>query len=113
MFKRLINNNIAEIKAIDASIALQSSDAPFLLDVRQPEEFETARIAGAVLIPLGQLNAHLDELPRDREIMCVCHSGSRSVFAARLLADMGFKVVNLRGGMMAWERARLSVQSGT
>jgi rhodanese-related sulfurtransferase len=112
MFKRLINNKIAEIKATDASIALQSSEAPFLLDVRQPEEFETMRIAGAVLIPMGELNARLTELPREREIICVCHSGSRSVFAARMLADMGFKVINLRGGMMAWERARLPVQSG-
>lgn len=55
----------------------------------------------------------MNELPRDREILCVCRSGARSSSAARRLAEMGFKVNNLSGGMIGWMQARLPVEHGS
>jgi rhodanese-related sulfurtransferase len=64
------------------------------------------------LIPLGELSLRMKELPRNREIVCVCHSGNRSYTAARQLSAAGYKVSNLRGGMIAWGRAGLPINKG-
>jgi sulfur-carrier protein adenylyltransferase/sulfurtransferase len=77
---------------------------PFeLIDVREPFEYEIARIDGAKLIPLGQIAEHLDELQHDQPIVVHCHSGQRSAQAVRLLQQHGFaNVYNLEGGIDAW-----------
>jgi rhodanese-related sulfurtransferase len=75
----------------------------FVLDVREPAEFASAHIPCAVNIPQADLATRLNELPRDRPIACVCHSGRRSLHAARFLAQAGFDdVANVRGGARAW-----------
>lgn len=77
-----------------------------LVDVREPEEWKTGRIAGAVLIPLGDLPTRLGELDPARSVVTVCRSGVRSAVAADFLAAAGFADVrNLTGGMLAWEEA--------
>lgn len=74
-----------------------------LLDVREPSEFEIAKIAGATLIPLGELPARLEELRGARAIVIHCHSGMRSAHAVQLLANAGItNAVNLTGGIDAW-----------
>lgn len=74
-----------------------------LLDVREPYEYEIARIDGSRLIPLGELERRLGELPRSGTLVCQCHSGMRSEHAARLLKEAGFEnVYNLTGGIDAW-----------
>jgi sulfur-carrier protein adenylyltransferase/sulfurtransferase len=77
---------------------------PFkLIDVREPFEYEIARIHGARLIPLGEITEHLDELKRDQPIVVHCHSGQRSAQAVQLLQQSGFaNVYNLEGGIDAW-----------
>jgi adenylyltransferase/sulfurtransferase len=77
---------------------------PFeLIDVREPFEFEIARIDGAKLIPLGEIAERLDELEREQAIIVHCHSGKRSAQAVGLLQQQGFaKVYNLEGGIDAW-----------
>jgi sulfur-carrier protein adenylyltransferase/sulfurtransferase len=77
---------------------------PFeLLDVREPFEYEIARIDGAKLIPLGEITERLDELRGEQPIVVHCHSGKRSAQAARLLQQRGFaNVYNLEGGIDAW-----------
>jgi adenylyltransferase/sulfurtransferase len=84
--------------------ARMNSGRPFiLLDVREPFEFEMARIEGANLIPLGELPARYSELDRRREIFVFCHSGVRSERAAEFLRSAGFaKVANVAGGIDAW-----------
>ena len=78
-------------------------DRPFLLDVREPSEFEIARLPGAVLIPLGDIVARRDELDPDREIVVYCHYGVRSMSVVAYLRNAGFPGArNLRGGMDAW-----------
>jgi adenylyltransferase/sulfurtransferase len=74
-----------------------------LIDVREPFEYEIARIDGSKLIPLGEITERLDELERERPIVVHCHSGMRSAQAVRLLQQRGFtKVYNLEGGIDAW-----------
>src|SRR5882762_342577 len=77
---------------------------PFeLIDVREPIEYEIARIDGAKLFPLGEITERLDELKRERPIVVHCHSGKRSAQAVQLLQQRGFaKVYNLEGGIDAW-----------
>jgi NADPH-dependent 2,4-dienoyl-CoA reductase/sulfur reductase-like enzyme/rhodanese-related sulfurtransferase len=73
----------------------------FLLDVRQKPELAVEHVAGAVNIPLGELRARLDELPRDREIHVVCRSGQRAYYATRLLVQNGFDARVVSGGMLS------------
>src|SRR2546423_1073663 len=74
-----------------------------LIDVREPFEFEIARINGAKLIPLGEIAERADELQRGEPIVVHCHSGQRSAQAVRLLQQQGFSnVYNLDGGIDAW-----------
>ena len=74
-----------------------------LLDVRQPEEYEAGHIPGAMLIPLGELEARREELERDKKISAYCRSGHRSMAAAIALCELGFKDVhNLEGGILNW-----------
>ncbi len=75
----------------------------FLLDIREPQEYEFARLEGATLIPLGDLPGRMEELPRDREIIVYCRSGQRSLTACALLAAAGFpQLVNMEGGILRW-----------
>ncbi|MGA8240195.1 MAG: FAD-dependent oxidoreductase [Desulfobacterales bacterium] len=73
----------------------------FLLDVREPVELVVESVPDAVNIPLGQLRARLDELPRDREIQVICRSAQRAYYATRILVQNGFKVRNISGGMLS------------
>src|SRR6266566_5120993 len=77
---------------------------PFeLIDVREPFEYEIARIDGAKLIPLGEIAERVNELQRERPIVVHCHSGQRSAQAVRLLQQRGFaNLYNLEGGIDAW-----------
>ena len=76
-----------------------------LLDVREPFEIELAQIAGSLNIPMAEVPARLDEVPRDREIVVMCHSGQRSGRVARFLEQNGYTTaVNLAGGIDAWSR---------
>jgi len=75
----------------------------FLLDVREPHEYDTARIPGSKLVPLGELGRRLNELPRGEKIVVHCKSGSRSARAVAQLQNAGFNDVwNLAGGIGAW-----------
>jgi rhodanese-related sulfurtransferase len=80
-----------------------SREAPVLVDVREPWEFDLCRIDGSLLIPLGELPRRVTELPSGRTLVMVCHTGRRSQHAAMLLAEAGFADVhNLQGGVEAW-----------
>ena len=77
----------------------------FLLDVREPDEFEEDHIPGAVLIPLGSLQRRVAEVPKDREVVVVCSVGGRSARATSFLRDHGVEAANLHGGMRAYRSA--------
>jgi rhodanese-related sulfurtransferase len=73
----------------------------FLLDVREPVELAVENEPRAVNIPIGQLRARLDELPRDQEILVNCRSGQRADYATRLLLQKGFEARTLGDGMLS------------
>lgn len=86
---------------------------PILLDVRETNEFVEVRVPGAVLTPTSLFMTRVDELPTDRPLMVVCHVGGRSAAVAGYLIRRGrTDVVNVAGGMEAWERAGLPVRRG-
>jgi rhodanese-related sulfurtransferase len=75
----------------------------FLLDVREPNEYQIAKIPGSTLIPLGEVPRRYQEIPRDKEIIVHCKMGGRSAKAATFLRQQGFKnVKNLKGGILDW-----------
>src|SRR5512133_1621533 len=104
LFSQLSGSPLPSLDADQAQARLRQKPAPFLLDVRQPEEYQAGHIEGARLIPLGELSQRLKELPRDTEIICVCRSGNRSGHATQLLNNRGYEATNLSGGMIAWAR---------
>jgi rhodanese-related sulfurtransferase len=92
----------------------EDPDGPLLVDVRERHEFDEVRAPGAVLMPMSSLAARAGELPSDRPLMIVCHTGSRSSAVTGFLARAGrTDVVNVAGGMDAWERGGLPVKRGT
>lgn len=85
---------------------LGKGEKPFILDVREPSEFQSGHIDGATLIPLGSLASRLNEVPKDKPVVVVCRSGNRSGHATSLLLESGFKnVENMAGGMIAWDQS--------
>jgi rhodanese-related sulfurtransferase len=89
-------------------------DRPILLDVREPGEFEAVRAPGSLLVPMSTFMDHVAELPTDRPLMVVCHLGGRSAAVAGYLIRAGRSdVVNVAGGMDAWEKAGLPVRRGS
>jgi rhodanese-related sulfurtransferase len=81
----------------------ESRDKPVLLDVREPWEFQTCHIDGAVLMPMQTVPARQEELDPDAPVVCICHHGMRSMQVAAFLERAGFsQVTNLAGGVHAW-----------
>jgi rhodanese-related sulfurtransferase len=89
---------------------LDAGDRPELLDVREPWEFELARIEGARLIPMGELSERVSELDPEAETVVICHHGNRSAHVARALRQVGFaRIFNLDGGIDAYSDVDESV----
>ena len=83
-----------------------------LLDVRSRLEFEGSWIDGATNLPLEELDARVDEVPEQREVVVVCRTGVRATIAAEALARSGRRARVLEGGMQGWRRARLPMREG-
>ena len=95
----------AEIQAGVVAQRLRDGDELLLLDVREPDEYERARIDGARLLPLGEVESRLTELAdwKERPVVVHCHHGGRSAKACAILREAGFtQVANLVGGIDAW-----------
>ena len=97
--------NVERLSARDLEALLSTSDDVGLVDVREPREFATAHLRGAVNIPVGQLQRRLRELPQGRSTVFICRSGARSLTAAALAARSGAaQLAHLEGGLLAWAR---------
>jgi glyoxylase-like metal-dependent hydrolase (beta-lactamase superfamily II) len=108
-------SKVRQRTAAEVEAALRSSVPPFILDVRERDEFdgELGHIPGAVLIPLKDLPARAGELEahKDQPIIVVCRAGVRSTTGAAILTGLGFEhVANLKGGMIDWADQRLRVE---
>jgi len=114
----LMSRNTASASSMPAEISVNEAVAKqqagaFILDVREPSEWNEAHIAGATLIPLGELASRVSELPKDKEIVVVCRSGNRSAQARDLLLNDGFtQVTSMAGGLNQWKAAGNPTVSG-
>ncbi|MGA9639791.1 MAG: rhodanese-like domain-containing protein [Terriglobales bacterium] len=94
-----------EISAGQVKALRKNGEVFMLLDVREPWEFETARIEGAKNIPMGDVPGRVQELDPDEHIVVVCHHGVRSLTVTNWLRQQGFeKVQSMRGGVDGWAR---------
>ena len=92
-----------ETTPVELKRRLDAGDDVFILDVREPNEYQINRVPGSTLIPLGELPRRYQELNPDREIVAHCKMGGRSAQAVDYLRSVGFsKVKNLRGGVLEW-----------
>ena len=108
-------HGIPSISVGDAAAETAGADAagPLLVDVRERDEFVTERAQGAVLVPLSEFAERHAELPRDRRLLMICQSGSRSMSATMFLLQRGWTDVrNVDGGTAAWAKAGLPVRHG-
>jgi rhodanese-related sulfurtransferase len=96
---------------MDAKTLAERKDELQIVDVRYPNEWEAGHIEGAVHIPRDDLADRLDEVDRERTVVTVCRSGSRSGEAAAELAAEGVAAENLEGGMLAWVEAGLPLST--
>jgi molybdopterin/thiamine biosynthesis adenylyltransferase/rhodanese-related sulfurtransferase len=93
---------VPEIAPRELKSRLDRGDDLFILDVREPHEYQICNLGGH-LIPLGELSRRVNELDSSREIVAHCRSGKRSAEAVEFLRSAGFrKVLNLKGGILAW-----------
>ena len=90
-----------EIDVATATRELQSG--AMLLDVREPDELAICSLPGSTDIPMREVPSALDRLPQDRDILVLCHHGSRSLMVVRFLRAHGFeRATNVAGGINAW-----------
>ena len=94
---------VKQLSATELKNKIQQGNTVFLLDVREPHEFQYASIADSVLIPLNKIPQRLAELDPKQDIVVICHHGMRSQQAANYLERSGFNMIaNLKGGIDAW-----------
>ena len=107
-------NDLTLAPEINTQTAKQMfDDGAFMLDVRTPEEWNQYHVDGATLIPLDELEARVDEVPRDREIIVICNSGNRSQVGRDILLNAGFaNVTSIAGGIQGWMSAGYDFVSG-
>ena len=98
--------------SVEEAVAMRNSGA-FILDVRQPEEWNEYHVPGSTLIPLAELASRVDELPQDQEIVIVCRSGNRSAQGRDILLGAGFtQVTSMAGGLAQWRAAGYPTVTG-
>lgn len=96
---------------LDGLVAARAAGA-LLIDVRGADEFAQAHVPGAVPLPLHELVARVDELPRDRQVLVICAVGARSAQAVAYLNQLGHDAVNVAGGTRAWVMAGRAYETG-
>jgi rhodanese-related sulfurtransferase len=92
-------------KRVPGVAAAALPDDAYLLDVREPGEWQAGHAPDAVHIPLGELNSRAHEVPQDRDVYVICRSGARSAQAVLAMGGAGWRASNVEGGMQAWAAA--------
>lgn len=96
---------------VQTTYAIRERDDVFLLDVREPHEYDQGHIPGITLIPMKQLPGRLDDIPLDKSVIVTCRSGNRSDQVTRFLRQNGYdRVHNMKGGILAWQQAGYPVE---
>lgn len=95
------NSRVASEISVDQAYQMYQKGA-FVLDVRTQQEWDAYHAPNTTLIPLDQLQAHLSELPKDKQIVVVCRSGNRSQQGRDILLAAGFQATSMIGGLNEW-----------
>jgi rhodanese-related sulfurtransferase len=113
-----LSQNTADTNTLPLEVSVEDAyqireNGAFVLDVRELSEWEDGHIPDATLIPLGELESRMDEIPTEREVLIVCRSGNRSAQARDILKDAGFtNVTSMAGGMNQWISKSYDVEIG-
>jgi rhodanese-related sulfurtransferase len=103
-----------DVPEIDiAGLAAAREGGALLIDVRQPDEYASAHVPGARLIPLDDVPERIDEVPTDQTVYVICGSGPRSARAVEYYLQQGLDAVNVAGGTRAWVEAGNPVDTET
>jgi rhodanese-related sulfurtransferase len=111
-------NNDANTAGLPAEINTQTAkqmfdEGAYMLDVRNPDEWVNFHVDGSTLVPLPELEARVNEVPRDQEIIVICNSGNRSQVARDILLEAGFtNVTSIAGGIQGWMGAGYDFVTG-
>lgn len=100
-----------DISSREAKALLDRNKNIYLLDVRTPQEYSQGKLAGSVLIPIGEFERRVGEVPKNKTIIVYCAVGSRSKPVANFLAQRGHKdVYNMTDGIVGWYRNKFPIQ---
>lgn len=99
LFRR---HRIPTVAVADLAASLAAQPTTLVVDVREPHEYATGHVPGALSMPLATVPVRHHELPRDRTVHLICQAGGRSAQAATWLAGQGYQVANVTGGTGAW-----------
>jgi len=99
LFRR---NTTPSVTVSDLAVTMDAQPGTVVVDVREPHEYITGHVPGALSMPLATVPLRHQELPRDRTLHLICQAGGRSAQAAAWLAKQGYQVVNVAGGTGAW-----------
>jgi rhodanese-related sulfurtransferase len=112
------SQNTADTNTLPLEVSVEDAyqmrdNGAFVLDVRELGEWEEGHIPNATLIPLGQLERRMNEIPKDQEVVIVCRSGNRSAQARDILKNAGFtNITSMGGGMNQWIAKSYEVEIG-
>lgn len=100
-----------DITSREAKAMLERNKNIYLLDVRTPQEYSQGKLAGSVLIPIGEFERRIGEVPKNKTIIVYCAVGSRSKPVANFLAQRGYKdVYHMADGIVGWYRNKFPIQ---
>ena len=107
MMLKFLKMIFASVPSIDVDTYMQEYQGKnnhVLIDVRTPNEFKSGHVAKAKNIPLNTIGNKMSSIPKDKTVVLICRTGSRSGIAAKQLAGAGYEnVINLKGGVMRWQ----------
>jgi rhodanese-related sulfurtransferase len=104
-------NNLPANMTVQQAKPLLDNPGVFWLDVREQSEYDAGHIPGVTLIPTGQVQSRLSEIPKDQPVIVTCRTGNRSAAVTQFLKEQGYtNVHNMTGGIVAWQGAGFPVE---
>ena len=103
---------IPRVGVAELQSEIQAGKAPMIIDLRDPSEYQSYHLAGAVNIPLDEVEKRVAEIPASSDVVLACHAGQQSLLGGRLLNKLGRKWIKmLDGGILAWREHGLPVEA--